>query len=158
MRVGLRGVVFTVLVCLVAVASAAEAQVSVSGNISKFAFKNVNNIVSTTSTTLVQLPQSTVTFTQSTPGAVTIVFCGEISRTGAGDRVFLQARVDSTVASPPIVALGSSDFSTDSRRSHCFTFALDGVAAGAHTVRLRWATAAGNQMNAERRTLTVYHN
>ena len=159
MRAGTFCVVSVVVLCLAGLAPAAEAQVSIDGSLAKFAFKNVNNTISTSSTTLVPMQQTTVTFTKGAPtGAVLIVFCGEFQRPGAADRVLLQARVDSTIASPSLVTVGSADTTAlPAARTHCFTFALDNVAAGSHTARFRWATE-GNSMNLTRRTVTVYHN
>ncbi len=126
---------------------AAAPQAMVSGNcadVTKINYKSDDSInQSTTSTTFVDVPNSTVFFNEGGAGSscVIVTFTAE---TFAPDSRLLQvrARLDNSVtASPGVVQLsGDDDEDRDGRwaRSHAFTFIFPSVAPGSHDVRMQF--------------------
>lgn len=116
-----------------------------------------SSLVSTTSTSFVDIPETFLEITLARRSNLIILFNAEAWVDGAGDALFVRALVDSTVANPN----GGSQilFTTASEAQHgsyALTFYLDNVEAGTYTVKIQWSEMLGaNQAHMGDRTLNV---
>jgi hypothetical protein len=127
--------------------SAPAPQAVVSGNCANVSIVNyksddsINH--STTSTSFVDVPNSTVFFNQGGTGnsCVIVTFTAE-TFAPASRLLQVRARLDNSVtASPGVVQLSGDDDENgngDWSRSHAFTFVFPSVASGSHNVRMQF--------------------
>jgi hypothetical protein len=114
-------------------------------------------LVSTTSTSFVDIPETFLEITLARRSNLIIMFNAEAWVDGAGDALFVRALVDSTVANPN----GGSQilFTTASESQHgsyAVNFYLENVEAGTYTVKIQWSEMLGaNQAHMADRTLNV---
>jgi hypothetical protein len=125
--------------------------------------------VSTTSTTYVNVPDMSVSFTISGTASTCIVvsytaevYTGSDPNSLIGNEVmFVRARLDGAVVGFPAEAQfeGDSDEDGDGAwaRAHAFNFVFPNVAPGAHTLRIQWRSIFGGTVVTHRRTAVVYH-
>lgn len=139
-------------------AVAAQAATSRSAPISRF--DGVDEIVEecTNSTSFVNMPQMTRTFTLggSADEEVVGMFQGALSLDGSGgtfDTGFLRLRVDGVQQSPgEIPAIGAND-----RGTHGFNWQTMPLTPGSHTARVQWRTDLGSTLCVDARSLIVVH-
>jgi len=113
---------------------------------------------STISTTYVDVPNMTVTFT----AGGTRSFCATATFSAftfaPGDALLaVQALMDGTVVGAP----GEQQFSGDDgvwAVSHAFTFVFPSVAPGAHTIKIQYRSFDGKTVFMHRRSLVVFHH
>jgi hypothetical protein len=114
-------------------------------------------LVSTDSTSYVDIPETALQLTLSRRSNLIILFNAEAWVDGAGDSLFIRALVDSTVANPN----GGSQilFTTASEAQHgsyAVNFHLENVEAGTYTVKIQWSEMLGaNLAHMADRTLNV---
>lgn len=113
---------------------------------------------STTSLSMVDIPAMSVRITLATTSQVIIMFSAEAWMSSPGDYMIVQALVDSSVTHPS--ATGNYlvlTRATISNMSSCsYTFYLNNVSAGVHTVKMQWRSYYGATASVESRTLTVF--
>ena len=122
-----------------------------------------NTGLSTTSTTYVDVPDMSVTFTAGGTRSfcATATFSAWTFATG-GALMYVQALMDGTVVAAP----GEQQFSGDDdenangewARSHAFTFVFPSVAPGAHTIKIQYRSFDGKTVFVHRRSLVVFHH
>jgi len=113
---------------------------------------------STISTTYVDVPNMTVTFT----AGGTRSFCATATFSAftfapGGALLDVQALMDGTVVGAP----GEQQFSGDDgvwAVSHAFTFVFPSVAPGAHTIKIQYRSFDGQTVFMHRRSLVVFHH
>jgi hypothetical protein len=116
------------------------------GAIPYFATYNMS-LVSTNSTSFVDLPDTALTVSLDRKSNLIIMFSAEAWVDGAGDSLFVRALVDSTVANPNsgsmvlLTTAGSSQHG-----SYAINFYLEDVDAGTHTVKIQWSELLGAQL------------
>ncbi|MCW3997097.1 MAG: hypothetical protein NWF10_00820 [Candidatus Bathyarchaeota archaeon] len=114
-------------------------------------------LVSTTSTSFVDIPETSLEITLARRSNLIIMFNAEAWVDGAGDSLFVRALVDSTVANPN----GGSQilFTTAGESQHgsyAVNFYLENVEAGTYTVKIQWSEMLGaNNAHMADRTLNV---
>jgi hypothetical protein len=113
---------------------------------------------STVSTTYVDVPDMSVTFT----AGGTRTFCATATFSAftfapAGALLYVQALMDGTVVGAP----GEQQFSGDDGLwavAHAFTFVFPSVAPGAHTIKIQYRSYDGKSVFVHRRSLVVFHH
>ena len=114
-------------------------------------------LVSTTSTSFVDIPETSLEIILARRSNLIIMFNAEAWVDGAGDSLFVRALVDSTVANPN----GGSQilFTTAGESQHgsyAVNFYLQNVEAGTYTVKIQWSEMLGaNLAHMADRTLNV---
>ena len=112
----------------------------------------------TTSLSMVDIPAMSVRITLNRTSQVIIIFSAEAWMSSPGDYMIVQALVDSSVTHPS--ATGNYlvlTRATISNMSSCsYTFYLNNVSAGVHTVKMQWRSYYGATASVESRTLTVF--
>jgi bacillopeptidase F (M6 metalloprotease family) len=107
---------------------------------------------------MVDIPGMSVRITLANTSQVVIIFSAEAWMSSPGDYMSVQALVDSSVAHPSatgnLLVLTRATF--DSMSSYSYTFYLNNVSAGVHTVKMQWQSYSGATANMESRTLTVF--
>jgi len=146
-----------VLAGLVSAAVAIAAATTRTGAVTKF--DGVDEIVNvcTSSTTFVNMPQMSRTWTQGGTGttSVAVTFSGALSFLGAQsfDTGFVRLQVDGTQQRPgEVPAIGAGESGAQS-----FTFQSAPLGAGSHTARIQWRTDLGSQLCVDARSLVVLH-
>jgi len=126
------------------------------GAIPYFATCNMS-LVSTSSTSFVDVPDTAVTVSVNRKSNLIIMFSAEAWVDGAGDSLFVRALVDSTAANPnsgSLVLLTTAGSSQHG--SYAINFYLEDVDAGTYTVKIQWSELLGAQMaHIADRTLNV---
>ena len=134
----------------------AEAATNRAGAITKF--DGVDEIVQvcTNSTTFVNMPSMSRTFTQGGTGSDEVIAQFQASASLSGedfDTGFVRLQVGSTVQSPGEVPL----ISANSQGAHGFTWQTAPVAAGSRTIRVQWRTDLGSTFCVDARSLIIQH-
>ncbi len=113
-----------------------------------------SSMVSTTSTTWVDMPDTSVNLTLTRTSTVVMTFCTEAWLGSASGYLNVRAMVNTTQAFPNA---GVTTITRDNTAttSYSFTFYLTGVSAGFYPIKMQWQTPTGTQANVEDRTLTV---
>ncbi|MFO1119320.1 MAG: hypothetical protein U1E38_04085 [Rhodospirillales bacterium] len=123
-------------------------------------FSGVDDVVfaCTTSTTFVNIPGLSRSFTLGAGAAEEVVAMlqGSFSLTREGsDTAFVRLLIDNVVQGPgdqvPIKALD------DTGSTHGFNWQSKALSPGAHTVRVQWRTDLGSQLCADARSLIILH-
>jgi hypothetical protein len=133
-----------------------DAATSRAGAISKF--DGVDEIVEacTTSTTFVNMPGMSKTFTQGGSGSDEVVALFEAAASLSGDTFdtgFVRLQVGTTVQTPGEVPL----IGANQRGTHGFNWQTAPVAAGSRTIRVQWRTDLGSQFCVDARSLIIEH-
>ena len=112
----------------------------------------------TTSLSMVDIPAMSVRITLANTSQVIIIFSAEAWMSSPGDYMIVQALVDSSVTHPSATGnLLVLTRATISNMSSCsYTFYLNNVSAGVHTVKMQWRSYYGATASVESRTLTVF--
>jgi len=111
---------------------------------------------STSSTSFVDMPDTSVSITLTRTSHLIIMFSGEAWVDGAGDSILIQALVDSTVANPSGALVVLTTAGTGQHGVNSFIFYLPNVSAGTHTIRIQWTMLVGMNMgHVAERTLNV---
>lgn len=114
-------------------------------------------LVSTSSTSFIDIPETSLQITLARKSNLIIMFNAEAWVDGAGDSLFVRALVDSTVANPN----GGSQilFTTAGESQHgsyAVNFYLQNVETGTHTVKIQWSEMLGaNIAHMADRTINV---
>ncbi len=114
-------------------------------------------LVSTMSTSFVDIPETSLEITLARRSNLVIMFNAEAWVDGAGDSLFVRALVDSTVANPNS---GSQILFTTAGESqhgsYAVIFYLENVETGTYTVKIQWSEMLGaNHAHIADRTLNV---
>jgi hypothetical protein len=122
-----------------------------------------NTGVSTTSTTYVDVPDMSVSFTTTGTRAWCAVATFSAWSFASGDALlYVQAVMDGTVIGAPGEQQfdGDSDEDADGKwaASHAFTFVFPSVSVGAHTIKIQYRSYDGKTVFLHRRSLTVFHH
>jgi hypothetical protein len=118
--------------------------------------------LSTTSTTYVDVPSMTSTFTVGGTGksCLTVMFTG-YSYASSDELIMIQALLDGTRASKQTDVLFSGDDDEDSdgkwARAHAWVFDFKNVTAGSHTITIQWKSYSGGQVFMHQRTMVILH-
>lgn len=102
------------------------------------------SLVSTVSTSFVDIPDTSVEITLERKSNLVIMFNAEAWVDGAGDSLYVRALVDATVANPNsgsqilFTTAGSSQHG-----SYAVNFYLENVDAGTYTVKIQWSEMLG---------------
>ena len=115
------------------------------------------SLVSTDSTTFLDIPETSLQITLARKSNLIIMFNAEAWVDGAGDSLFVRALVGSTVANPNS---GSQILFTTAGESqhgsYAVNFYLENVEAGTYTVKIQWSEMLGaNLAHMADRTLNV---
>jgi hypothetical protein len=152
-----RMMVFAALAVLVlATTVVAEAAVSRSAPISRF--DGIDEIVEacTTSSSFVNMPQMTRTFSVggSVNDEVVAMFTGSLSLSGDPfDTGFIRLTIDGAQQSPGVVpAIGVGE-----RGAHGFNWQSAPLSPGSHTARVQWRTDLGGSFCVDARSLIILH-
>ena len=126
------------------------------GAIPHFATYNMS-LVSTNSTTFVDVPETELTVSLNRRSNLIIMFSAEAWVDGAGDSLFVRALVDSTVANPNSGSLLLFTTAGESQHgSYAINFYMEDVDAGPYTVKIQWSELLGSQLaHLADRTLNV---
>lgn len=141
---------------LVVTAAAVEAATGRTALITKFIGIDEIVEVCTTSTTFVNMPQMTRSFSLGGSGndEVVAMFLGALSLDSAGgpfDTGFLRLTIDGVQQTPgEIPAIG-----VDDRGTHGFNWQSAPVSHGTHTARVQWRTDLGSNFCVDARSLIV---
>ncbi len=144
-------------VAAMAWAAGAQAATSRAGAISKF--DGVDEIVEacTNSTTFVNMPGMSRTFTQGGTGSdeVVVQFQAAASMFGSEpfDTGFVRLQVGSTEQTPGTVPF----IAVNSQGARGFTWQTAPVAAGSRTIRVQWRTDLGSSFCVDARSLVILH-
>ena len=106
--------------------------------------------VATNSTTFVPIPGASTSIQSSTGVDLSVTFSAEVFTTGGG-QMYVGAAVGGTQATPTEIIFAHGDFNG----SHSFTFTLDGVPGGTHTVQLYWRVDSGTTGAVHGRTVVA---
>jgi hypothetical protein len=102
------------------------------------------SLVSTQSTSFVDLPETALNITLNRKSNLMIMFSAEAWVDGAGDEIYVRALVNSTVANPNSGSLTLFTTAGESQHgSYAVNFYLEDVDAGAYTVRIQWSERLG---------------
>jgi hypothetical protein len=137
-------------------AIAGAAPVNRSGAITKF--DAVSEIVEAcrTSSSYVNMPSMTRTFTQGGTGQASVLVTFEASASISGqpfDTGFVRLQIDGATQAPGDIPL----LGVDERGTHGFTWATQPLGAGSHTARIQMRTDLGSSFCVDARSLTVSH-
>jgi len=111
---------------------------------------------STSSTSFVDMPDTSVSMTLTRESHLIIMFSAEAWLDGAGDSILIQALVDSTVANPTGGLVVLTTAGPGQRGVNSFVFYLPNVSGGTHTIWIQWTMLAGmNVGHVAERTLNV---
>ena len=115
------------------------------------------SLVSTTSTSFVDVPETALTITLNRKSNLLILFTGEAWIDGAGDELYVRALVNSVVANPNSGSLTLFTTAGSSQHgSYAVNFYLENVDAGAYTVKVQWMERLGaNLAHMGDRTLNI---
>ncbi len=111
---------------------------------------------SITSTSFVDMPETSVEITLERTSHLIIMFSGEAWVEGAPDSILIQAMVNSIVANPSggLIVLSSSG--VGQRGANSFTFYLSDISAGTYKIQIQWTMVTGmNEGHISERTLNV---
>ena len=122
-----------------------------------------NTGVSTTSTTMVDVPDMSVSFTATGTRAWCAVATFSAFAFASGDALlYVQAVLDGAVIGAPGEQQfdGDSDEDADSKwaAAHAYTFVFPSVSVGAHTIKIQFRSYDGKTVYLHRRSLTVFHH
>jgi len=107
--------------------------------------------VNTTAQSWVSVPDMTASLVTPADATLAITFSGEGYTSTDGERMIVRALVDGQPADPP-----EAYFIVDTRfESRSFTFAVQHLGVGTHTVVIQWQVYGGGTLFLEDRTLTV---
>jgi hypothetical protein len=153
-RLGILGAIVSI-----ALVTSVAAYAAVSQSAPIRSFDGVDEIVEecTNTTTFVNMPQMTRTFTVggSNEASVVAMFQGALSLDNASpfDTGFLRLRIDGNTQSPGLIpAIGVDDSGT-----HGFNWQTRPLTAGLHTATVQWRTDQGNTYCVDARSLIVMH-
>jgi hypothetical protein len=105
------------------------------------------SLVSTNSTSFVDIPDTSLTVSVNRKSNLIIMFSAEAWVDGAGDSLFVRALVDSTVANPDSGSLTLFTTAGASQHgSYAVNFYLEDVDAGTYTVKIQWSELQGAQL------------
>jgi hypothetical protein len=132
-------------------AAAQEGQVT--GRITSFAFISPTSEATTTSTALVPMPHTAVSFKSNKPGAALIQFCGKVS---PADIVLVEARADGLPV-PPYEIVLDAEAATEIPvfEMHCFNWVAPDLRRGGHDVEMMFRSLGGDEIAIQERSLTV---
>jgi hypothetical protein len=138
-----------------------EAVVRTTCSTVRLSFASSNNTSqTTTSTTFVNVPDMSVSFTipGTTSTCITVHYTAVVW-TGTGDRLInVRARLDGAVNGfPAEVQFAGFDGDNTLAQAHTFNFVFPNVAPGAHTLRIQWRSPLGGTVYTHERTAIVYH-
>ena len=110
---------------------------------------------STTSTTLVQVPDMSTTFNTARKGTMVITYSAFVWAQNMSNNMKVVAQVDGVNATPgEVIFVGDSNASA---QSHTFTWVAPNVPAGGHTVRIMWRSLSSNTVWTHKRTMIVQY-
>lgn len=137
-------------------ASAAAADI-VRGSVSDFVVRTENNRVGTSRTRFKVIPRMRVRIRTDEAGPIMIDYCAWIIVDTTGDNLIIRALVDGTQAEPGGAIFSNSPVSQSANGTRCFTWVMDDVEAGRHTIKIEWFSTNGGRYETETRTLRVWH-
>jgi hypothetical protein len=136
-----------------AVVEAAAQGEQVTGRINSFVFVTPSGDATTSSTTLVPMPGTAVTFTSQRAGSALIQFCGKSS---PADIVLVEARADGVPAPPNEIVLDAAAATEiPAFTTHCFNWAVADLPRGSHEVDMMFRSLEGREITIQDRSLTV---
>lgn len=110
----------------------------------------------TTSTTFVNIPEATVTFTQGGAHASCVIVRFSAVAMGGSDNIFVRAFLDQTTAAIPddVRYTRSQSFTSE---AHSFEFIFPRVAPGSHAIRMQFRaeSSGGGGVTVDRHTTVV---
>ncbi len=125
------------------------------GGTTRYAVADATALITTTSTTLVDMPGlvTSITIPAGKVGDVMVFFCGNVQ---SDSYASVSARVAGVTASPGVVQLNSAG--AGGLQSQCVNFYRLGVPSGAKTVKMMWRGAGGAQQSLLHRSMIVIVN
>lgn len=121
------------------------------GKIRKFSFVTADDLVSTGSSSFVEVPDMTVNIKTRRRGPVIIRFCGASNTDGTGGSMRVKAQLDGVD-----VSFAEIQFAVESvRLPHCFTWVAPDVLPGIHTATILWYKVGGGTAFVQARSLVV---
>ena len=142
-------------VCLALGVGQAVAQEQITGRITSFAFVDDSDDAKTSSTTLVEMPGTALTFRSNKAGPALIQFCGKVS---PADIVLVEARVDGQPVAPYEIVLDAEAYSEiPVFETHCFNWASPRLKPGRHSVQMMFRSLGGEEIVIQQRTLTALY-
>jgi hypothetical protein len=106
----------------------------------------------TNSATYATIPESIIGFTSATAGCVIVTFTTQMN--SGSNRVMVRAYLDHAVGLPSEMQFNESISQTETRSA---TFIFPSVAAGAHTLRMQFATPDASNITIMRHSTIVHY-
>lgn len=107
-----------------------------------FAYTSSTTATSTTSTTFIDMLDTSVTISLDRASHLLIIFTSEVAFNPAGPSVYFQARVGTSTALPDSYGYQLTPATTYYDAYTC-SFYSPSVAAGSHSVKIRWHVSSG---------------
>ena len=141
----------------------AAAGVNRSGSISKFSGVDGIAYNCTNSTSFVNVPDMTRTFTLPAGSAASVVVMFDAAlhlSSSSFDTGFVRLTIDGQVVGPgdqvPVIGAETGN-PEDEEDGHGFTWQTKPLAAGSHTARILWRTDGGSSLCADARSMIILH-
>jgi hypothetical protein len=127
---------------------------TVNAPVDRVAGVDANDTVSTMSTTFVDMPSMSTSFTLAGPNKKKVIamFQGEIDASGPAVTITIQLVIDGSVQSGPQPLLVDQL----AHQTHGFNFISDGLSSGPHTAKIQWKAGSGTAAVAARSLVVIF--
>ena len=122
--------------------------------LSKVKFKTSDSLRSTTSTSWVNVPDMSISFTVNTTTCLKIEFSAQV-KTAANESLQVRALLDGVTDLYPAITTFAQN--QTSWGSHAFNFGFTTVVAGSHTLKIQWGSGGGGSVSMTSRSLFVHY-